>query len=66
LTSRLVFVIGFCSVLVAGVVVDLLARSGRTALATADDVLGLLQRSRLGRAATFAVWFWLGFHFLAR
>jgi hypothetical protein len=65
-STRWLFVAGYCSVLVAGLGLELAARRGRAGLATSDAVFTRIQRHRAGRAAAFALWFWTGFHFLAR
>lgn len=66
MTSRVVITAGFLAILLAGVFIEVLARRGRAGLVSSHDVLRWLHRRRFGRVGSFVMWFWLGWHFLAR
>ena len=66
MTTRFLTIVGFAAFLLLAVAMEAVARTGRTRLPTLDAVFASARRSPLGRAITFAVWFWFGWHFLAR
>lgn len=67
MTPRVVTIGGFGLVLIAAGLLEFVARTRRIPdIPRLDEALGVAQRTRLGRATTFVVWFWLGWHFLAR
>jgi Family of unknown function (DUF6186) len=64
--TRVVTIAGFVAVFVAGVVVQLVARRPGSRIAAVGDVLGQVMRQRTGRVIVFLMWFWFGWHFIAR
>ncbi len=59
-------VLGYAVILLAGISLELLARTGRTAIPTLSELLSRATRVRSGRVAVIAAWAWLGLHFFAR
>jgi hypothetical protein len=47
-------------------VLELAARTRRVPLPTIDQAFGAVMRRPTGRITVFFVWFWFGWHFLAR
>jgi uncharacterized protein DUF6186 len=66
MTSRSLTIAGFALILAVAAGLDVLARSGRVALPSIEQTLTRVRRSNRGRIVLLCVWFWLGWHFLAR
>jgi hypothetical protein len=66
MTSRDVTVLGFAVILTASATLEVLARTGRIELPTIDQTITRFMRSPGGRIAMLSLWFWFGWHFLAR
>ena len=66
MSTRALTIIGFVTFLLVAAVMEVVARTGWTRLPTLDAVFAAARRSPLGRTITFVVWFWFGWHFLAR
>jgi hypothetical protein len=66
MTSRDITIVGFGLLLILALSLDVLGRGGRVRLPTLDAALTRAMRPSLGRVAVLSVWFWLGWHFLAR
>lgn len=66
MTSREITVIGFAAILSVFVTFEVLARTGRASIPTLDQAFGAIMRRPVGRITVFVVWFWFGWHFLAR
>lgn len=66
MTSRDVTIVGFGLILIVALSLDLLVRTSRVRLATLDEAISRAMRSSPARVAVLSVWFWLGWHFLAR
>ena len=66
MTSRFITIAGFAALLVVLGVLELAARTRRIPLPTIDQAFGAVMRRPIGRMTVFFVWFWFGWHFLAR
>ncbi len=65
MSSREVTIAAYIAILLIAVAIDLAARAGAR-FPSLGEVLTLLARSRVVRFALLALWWWLGWHFLAR
>ena len=59
-------VFGYLMFLLAGVVLELLARRTRLRIPSLGAVLARAMRTRTGRVGVLVAWAWLGLHFFAR
>ena len=59
-------VLGYLMFLLAGVVLELLARWTRLRIPSLKAVLARAMRTRTGRVGVLVAWAWLGLHFFAR
>ena len=66
MTSRQLTIAGFILTGLAAVTLQAMAVLGRARVPSAGEAIDLLMRSRAGRVAVVLVWWWLGWHFLAR
>ena len=57
---------GYLLFLLAGVVLELLARRNRLRIPALEAVLASAMRTRTGRVGVLVAWAWLGLHFFAR
>jgi hypothetical protein len=64
--TRVVTIGGFVAVILAAVGLQLLARRPASRVAPVGDVIGHVMRQRTGRVLVFVLWFWFGWHFIAR
>ena len=64
--TRTVTIAGFVLVILAGVVLEVVARRPESRMASVGGVLGQVMRQRTGRVLVFVLWFWFGWHFIAR
>jgi hypothetical protein len=64
--TRAITIAGFVAIILAGVGLELVARRPASRVASAGDVLGHVMRQRTGRVLVFVLWFWFGWHFIAR
>lgn len=64
--SRTITIIGFLVIGVALVAVHFYGKRADTRVPSLADLCGLVMRDRWGRLGVLFVWFWLGWHFLAR
>lgn len=64
--TRAITIAGFVVIVVAGVVLELVARRPGTPVPRPGAVLGQAMRQRSGRVVVFIMWFWFGWHFIAR
>ena len=64
--TRFITIAGFVAIIAAGIGLAAWARSPRSPVPTIGEVLGHVMRARSGRVFVFVVWFWFGWHFLAR
>jgi hypothetical protein len=58
--------LGFAMILTVGATLEVLARANRIGLPTIDQTITRVMRSPGGRIGMLSLWFWLGWHFLAR
>jgi hypothetical protein len=66
MTTRQATIAGFVLVLAIGFIADALARHGRLAVPTFGHALEMVRSRPIGRVILLVVWFWLGWHFIAR
>jgi Family of unknown function (DUF6186) len=66
MSSRAITIAGFLAIGVAWIALELAGRSRRTRVPTFAAWLDLLMGYRYGRVGVLLVWWWLGWHFLAR
>ena len=66
MTSHDLTVFGYLMFLLAGVVLELLARWTRLRIPALEAVLASAMRTRTGRVGVLVAWAWLGLHFFAR
>jgi Family of unknown function (DUF6186) len=66
MTSRELTIACFALVLAVAATLEVLARAGWLALPTLDETFAAARRRSVGKVITFIVWFWFGWHFLAR
>ena len=64
--TRAITIGGFVAIILAGIAVELIARRPASRVASVGDVLGHVMRQRTGRVLVFVLWFWFGWHFIAR
>jgi hypothetical protein len=64
--TRAITIFGFVALIVAGVVLQRIARRPGSKIAAVGYVLTQVMRERTGRVIVFVMWFWFGWHFLAR
>jgi hypothetical protein len=64
--TRAITIGGFVAIILAGVGLELVARRPASRVASVGDVLGHVLRQRTGRVLVFVLWFWFGWHFIAR
>ena len=64
--SGVVLVCGFAVLLLAGILLEVMARLGYAGLASLDDAVGVVMGRRAGRAAVLGAWLWAGWHLFAR
>jgi hypothetical protein len=66
MTSRGITIAGFVVIIAFGLALALWARRRRSAVPSISGVLGHAMHTRSGRVLVLMVWFWFGWHFLAR
>jgi hypothetical protein len=66
MTTRVITIIGFCLVIAALVILEIVARRPGSRVPAAGEWLGYLMRPRTGRFLLLAGWLWLGWHYFAR
>ena len=66
MSSHDLTVFGYLMFLLAGVVLELLARWTRLGIPSLEAVLARAMRTRTGRVGVLVAWAWLGLHFFAR
>ena len=64
--TRAITIGGFVAIIVAGVALEVMARRPASGVASVGDVLAQVMRQRTGRVLVFVLWFWFGWHFIAR
>jgi hypothetical protein len=64
--TRVITIAGFVAVIVAGIALEMIARRPGSKIASVGEVLGQVMRQRTGRVIVFVMWFWFGWHFMAR
>lgn len=64
MTSREITIAVYCAVIVAGTVVEVLARTGRTRLCTLSGCVTHQVVRRSTQLGLIVAWWWLGWHFL--
>jgi hypothetical protein len=66
MTSRSLTIAGFLVIGAVWVAFQVLARSRRSGMLTFGQWIDLVMSLRYGRVGVLLVWWWLGWHFLAR
>jgi hypothetical protein len=66
MATRVITIIGFCTVIAALVVLEIVARRPGSRVPALGEWLGYLMRPRTGRFLLLAGWLWLGWHYFAR
>ena len=66
MNSHDITVFGYLVFLLAGVVLELLARWTRLRIPSLEAALARAMRTRTGRVGMLVAWAWLGLHFFAR
>lgn len=66
MTDRTVTIAVYVLVLVTVAVLDLASRRGWLNILTFSEAVATVARFPLGRIALLLLWWWLGWHFLAR
>jgi hypothetical protein len=66
MSSRDLTIIGYLSVLAAGITLQVLAILSPTRLPSLGRVLSHVMQSRTGRVGIIVAWAWIGLHFFAR
>jgi hypothetical protein len=66
MTARAITIIGFCAIIAALVVLEMLGRRRTNKIPTLSEWLGYVMRPRAGRALVLLGWLWLGWHYFAR
>ncbi len=66
MSSHWAAVLGFAILAVTVLAIDRLARRPQSQLAGFGTVMSRLMATRSGRIGVLVVWWWLGWHFLAR
>ena len=64
--TRAITIAGFVVIIAAGVALEFLARRPGSKVPSVGDVLSQVMRQRTGRVLVFVMWFWFGWHFIAR
>jgi hypothetical protein len=64
--TRAITIAGFVALIVAGGAIQCIARRPGSKISAVGDVLSQVMRQRTGRVIVFVMWFWFGWHFLAR
>jgi hypothetical protein len=64
--TRAITIGGFVAVIMVAVGLQILARRPAAKVASVGDVLSHVMRQRTGRVLVFVLWFWFGWHFIAR
>lgn len=65
MSSRDVTIAAYVAILLIAVAIDLAGRAGARVLSF-GEVVTLVARGRMVRFTLLALWWWLGWHFLAR
>jgi len=65
MSSHDLTVFGYLLFLLAGVVLELLARRTKLRIPSLEAVLARAMRTRTGRVGVLVAWAWLGLHFFA-
>lgn len=66
MSSHDITVIIYSLIAAAGLVLEMIGRSGRTDIPPLGVVLTRIMHSRKGRIGVMAGWMWLGLHYFAR
>jgi hypothetical protein len=66
MATRVITIIGFCAVIAALVVLEIVARRPGSRVPTLGEWLGYLMRQKTGRVLLLAGWLWLGWHYFSR
>ena len=66
MATRVITIVGFCTVLAALVVLEIVARRPGSRVPTLGEWLGYLMRQKTGRVLLLAGWLWLGWHYFSR
>jgi len=66
ITSRSITIAGYLLLAAATVLLEMYARRPGARVPSFARLCGYLMRDRWGRLGVFLLWFWLGWHFLAR
>jgi hypothetical protein len=66
MATRVITIIGFCTVIAALVILEIGARRPGSRVPALGEWLGYLMRPRTGRFLLLAGWLWLGWHYFAR
>jgi len=64
--TRTLTIGGFVVIVMAAMALEVLSRRPASRVASVGDVLGHVMRQRTGRVLVFVLWFWFGWHFIAR
>jgi Family of unknown function (DUF6186) len=64
--TRAITITGFAVILLLGFVLSVWSRQPGSRVPQVGNVVGQVMRQRSGRVLAFIVWFWFGWHFLAR
>ena len=66
MATRVITIIGFCTVIAALAVLEIVARRPGSRVPTLGEWLGYLMRQKTGRVLLLAGWLWLGWHYFSR
>jgi len=66
MATRVITIIGFCTVIAALIVLEIVARRPGSRVPTLGEWLGYLMRQKTGRVLLLAGWLWLGWHYFSR
>jgi len=66
MTTRAITIIGFCAVITALIILEMLGRRKINNIPALGEWLGYVMRPRSGRALVLLGWLWLGWHFFSR
>jgi hypothetical protein len=66
MSSHDITVIIYALIATAGLVLEVIGRSGRTDIPRLGTVLTRIMHTRKGRIGVMAGWMWLGLHYFAR
>jgi hypothetical protein len=64
--TRAITIAGFIAIVTAAIFLQVWSRRPGTRIPSVGAFVGQVMRQRSGRVALFVVWFWFGWHFLAR